>query len=109
MGHGQDGLSLTGQSRGENEGPVVGIPWPHQNLLTPFSGSPLPSRTDSDSSPLSTALWELAQPSSTTLSFSYAHTPCLQALHVLSPPPGVLRMHAHTHVHTCRCTHTTRG
>lgn len=101
MGHGQDGPSLMGQSRGENEGPVVGVPWPHQNLLTPFSGSPLPSSADSDSSPPSTAQWELAQPSPTT--------PCLQALHVLFPLPEVLHMHAHTHVHTCRCTHTTRG
>lgn len=44
MGHGQDGPSLRGQSRGKNEGPMTGVPSPHGNLLAPFSGSRCPER-----------------------------------------------------------------
>lgn len=63
MGHGQDGPSLMGQSRGRNEGPVVGVPWPHQNLLHP-SVAPLCPQGQIQIPPPPTALWELAQPSS---------------------------------------------
>lgn len=104
MGHGQDGLSLTGQSRGNNEGPMI-VSWPYQNLLIPFGGSPLPSRANPDSSLASTALWELAylsfspNPHSAlshhTLSFSYARAPCLQAF-AYAVPPAWDAPHAHT-------------
>lgn len=105
MGHGQDGPNLMGQNRGNNEDPMIGVSWPHQNLLIPFSGSPLPSRANPDSSLASMAFWELAylsispnptQPSHAILFPSvmpmhHASRP----LHMLFPLPGML------HTHTC--------
>lgn len=68
--------------------------------LTPFSGSPLPSRANSDSSTSHGPVGAGSALSHHTP--SVMPTPCLQALHVQFPLPGMLRTHAclHMHMHT---------
>lgn len=105
MGHGQDGPSLRGQSRGKNEGPMTGVPSPHGNLLAPFSGSRCPERKSrvltgfKDPVGVGSHFSISPTPNSPvlhhTLSFSYAHTPCLQAFAYAVPSAWA----SHTHIY----------
>lgn len=107
MGHGQDGPSLRAQSRGKNESPMTGVPSPHRNLLAPFSGSRCPREKvqiphwlqrpcGSRLTFFNLTYPQLTRPTPHT-SFSYAHTPCLQAFAYVVP--SAWASHAHTHIY----------
>lgn len=74
-----------GQSRGKNEGHMIKAPWPHPTLQWLLTALERKSRfLTSFQSPVGAGspfnLTYHNSPPYTTLSFSYAHMPCLQAL-----------------------------
>lgn len=100
MGHGQDGPSLMGQSRGGDEGPMEESPGPNRTSYTlQWLPPALKGKFRFLHLPRPCGSWLSPLPPHTP---SVMPTPCLQALHVQFPLPGMLRTHAclHMHMHT---------